>query len=100
MRDPNLLYNRQWWRHRKCTWRKTTCRISEFLLPHQQCLQRHHLMAQVLEGELVLVLEAVLELDTDRVWVPAAAVVLAAEFTKWAEGFPLLLRFRPRILTT
>jgi hypothetical protein len=39
-------------------------------------------MAQVLEGELVLVLEAVLELDTDRVWVPAAAVVLAAEFTK------------------
>jgi allophanate hydrolase subunit 1 len=57
-------------------------------------------MAQVLEEELVLVLEAVLELDTDRVWVPAAAVVLAAEFTKWAEGFPLLLRFRPRILTT
>jgi hypothetical protein len=39
-------------------------------------------MAQVLEEELVPVLEAVLELDTDRAWAPAAAVVLAAEFTK------------------
>jgi hypothetical protein len=39
-------------------------------------------MAQVLEAELVLVLEAVLELATDRVWAPVAAVVSAVEFTK------------------